>query len=262
MTRDVPRRPKSSRAPTSRPRKLAGQGSAPPEVSTVADPTVADPTVADPTVAEVPGALAPGLEASAAEAPAGPEAIPAETHDETQTKPGLADLFDSPRVTRVLVVLVVVLAVAAGGLFAWDHYRGDEEPSRPSKQPVAISADDATAAVDAAAKSAETILTRTYEDYDKQIDDATALMTDAYAKQFRATANEVEDGFVAAKTDQQARVVAQGVVHATRTEVQALLFMNYYVSKDGSDTTYTPYRVLVTVLHTDRGWLVSAIDTK
>jgi Mce-associated membrane protein len=87
-------------------------------------------------------------------------------------------------------------------------------------------------------------------------------MTDAYAKEFRKAADDVEDGFVAAKTDQQARVVAQGVVHATRTEVQALLFMNYYVSKDGSDTTYTPYRVLVTVVHTDRGWLVSDIDTK
>ena len=58
------------------------------------------------------------------------------------------------------------------------------------------------------------------------------------------------------------RVVAQGVVHATRTEVQALLFLNQYVSKDGGDTTYTPYRALVTVVHTDRGWLVSDLDTK
>ena len=56
--------------------------------------------------------------------------------------------------------------------------------------------------------------------------------------------------------------VAQGVVHATRTEVQALVFLNEYVSKDGGDTTYTPYRALVTVVHTDRGWLVSGIDTK
>ena len=51
-------------------------------------------------------------------------------------------------------------------------------------------------------------------------------------------------------------------MHATRTEVQALVFLNHYVSKDAGDTTYTPYRVLVTVLHTDRGWLVSALDTK
>ena len=57
-------------------------------------------------------------------------------------------------------------------------------------------------------------------------------------------------------------MIGQGVVHATRTEVQALLFLNYYVSKDGGDTTYTAYRALVTVVHTNRGWLVSGIDTK
>jgi len=127
---------------------------------------------------------------------------------------------------------------------------------------VVISGDDATAGVDAAAKAAEKILTRSYQDYDKQVDEATALMTPTFAKQFRQTAGDVEQQFVEDKTDQQARVVAQGIVHATRTEVQALLFMNYYVSKDGSDTTYTPYRVLVTMLHTDRGWLVSDLDTK
>jgi len=44
--------------------------------------------------------------------------------------------------------------------------------------------------------------------------------------------------------------------------VQALVFLNQYVSKDGGDTTYTPYRALVTVVHTDRGWLVSGLDTK
>ena len=159
--------------------------------------------------------------------------------------------------------MVAVLALVAGGLFAWDTFRdGDGGGAKPSKQPVVIGSDDATAGVDAAAKAAQTILTRNFEKYDAQIDEATALMTPAFAKQFRDKADDVEAEFVAAKIDQQVRVVAQGVVHATRTEVQALLFMNYYVSKDGGDTTYTPYRVLVTVLHTDRGWLVSALDTK
>jgi Mce-associated membrane protein len=127
---------------------------------------------------------------------------------------------------------------------------------------VLLSSDDASAGVDAAAEAAATILTRNFQKYDQQIDDATALMTDGFAKRFRDKADEVEPEFVAAKIDQQVRVVAQGVVHATRTEVQALLFMNYYVSKDEGDTVYTPYRVLVTVLHTDRGWLVSDIDTE
>ena len=162
----------------------------------------------------------------------------------------------------MLLSVVAVLALVAGGLFAWDAFRDDDDAAKPSKQPIVISSDDATAGVDAAAKAAETILTRSYQDYDQQLDDATALMTDAFAKEFRKTRDDVQEEFVAAKTDQQARVVAQGVVHATRTEVQALVFLNQYVSKDAGDTTYTPYRVLVTVLHTDRGWLVSALDTK
>ncbi len=161
----------------------------------------------------------------------------------------------------MLLSLVAVLALVAGGLFAWDGLRGDDT-AEPSKQPVVLGGDDAAAGVDAAAQAAVTILTRNYQHYDEQIDDATALMTEGFAKRFRDKADEVEPGFVDAKIDQQVRVVAQGVVHATRTEVQALLFMNYYVSKDAGDTVYTPYRVLVTVLHTDRGWLVSEIDTE
>ena len=87
-------------------------------------------------------------------------------------------------------------------------------------------------------------------------------MTPAFAKEYRQTAEDIKDEFVKAKTELEARVVAQGVVHATRTEVQALVFLNEYVSKDQGDTTYTPYRALVTVVHTENGWLVSAIDTK
>ncbi|WP_028652353.1 hypothetical protein [Nocardioides halotolerans] len=161
----------------------------------------------------------------------------------------------------MLVSLVAVLALVGGGLFAWDAL-GENDVAKPSRQPVVVGSDDATGAVDAAATAATTILTRDWEHYDEQIDEAVALMTGGFAKDFRAKADDVKPGFVEAKVDQQVRVVAQGVVHATRTEVQALLFMNYYVSKDGGDTTYTPYRVLVTVLHTDRGWLVSDIDTK
>jgi Mce-associated membrane protein len=206
---------------------------------------------------------APASEAAAKAPEPGPEISTSSISGDPDERAGLAALFDSRRATTVLLSVVAVLALVAGGLFAWDAFRDDDAgDAKPSKQPVVIGSDDATAGVDAAAKAAQTILTRNFEKYDAQIDEATALMTPAFAKQFRDKADDVEAEFVAAKIDQQVRVVAQGVVHATRTEVQALLFMNYYVSKDGGDTTYTPYRVLVTVLHTDRGWLVSALDTK
>ena len=258
MTRQSPRRPSSSRAPVSRPRRVAGQGSAP-------EPVDPGETTPDDTVAEVRGAPAPSLEASDVEAPAAADGgieARALAPQPPSEKPGLGALFDSTRATKVLLALVVVLALAAGGLFAWDAVRGDDSTAKPSKQPVVITSDDATAAVDAAAKAAETIVATSYEDYDKQVDEATGLMTDAFAKTYRQTAEDIKPDFVAAKTVIDARVVAQGIVHATRTEVQALVFLNQYVSKDAGDTTYTPYRALVTVVHTDRGWLVSNLDTK
>jgi len=206
------------------------------------------------------------VETSAVEAPAEPAPVePVETsateRPEPGTRSGLSSLFDSHRATRVLVVLVVALGLAAGGLLAWDRF-GDDAAAEPSAQPVVISGDDATDAVSAAAKAAETIVATSYDDYDQQVDEATALMTDAFAKEYRQTAQDIEPDFVKARTEIQARVVAQGIVHATATEVQALVFLNQYVSKDGGDTTYTPYRALVTVVHTDRGWLVSGLDTK
>jgi Mce-associated membrane protein len=261
VTRQTPRRT-SSRTPVPRPRRVAGQAVTPeaaaeaPPVEPVETPAAeapAEPPPVEPV--ETPAAEAPAEEPPAAEIPT------SSIRGGPDERAGLGALFDSRRATTVLLSLVAVLALVAGGLAAWDAVRGDD-PVKPSTQPVVISGDDATAAVDAAAKAAQTILTRNYAKYDQQIDDATALMTPAYAKEFRAAASGVEKEFVADKVDQQVRVVAQGVVHATRTEVQSLLFMNYYVSKDAGDTTYTAYRVLVTELHTDRGWLVSAIDTK
>jgi Mce-associated membrane protein len=243
VTRQAPRRPSSSRVPVSRPRRVAGQTAEPAPAGTV-EVREAEPPAGAP--------LTEAVEIPAAEAPAQPAA----------TKPGWAALFDSRRATTVLVTLVAVLALVAGGLFAWDALGRDDGVAQPSTRPVVLGGDDATAGVDAAAQAAATILTRSYQLYDKQIDEAAALMTTSFAKEFRDKADDVEPEFVAAKVDQQVRVVAQGVAHATRTEVQALLFMNYYVSKDGGDTTYTPYRVLVTVLHTDQGWLVSDIDTQ
>lgn len=268
MTPQTPRRPSSSRTPTSRPRRVAGQTSAVTQASLVepvetpaAEAPAHDPLAQDPPRVEP--VETPPAEARAEEPPVAEISTSSISAEEVpEERVGIASLFDSRRATTVLITLVAVLGLAAGGLFAWDALKGDDAAAQPSRQPVLISSDDANDGVDAAAKAAEKILTRTSADYDKQVDEAAALMTPAFAKQFRQTAGDVEQQFVKDKTDQQARVVAQGVVHATRTEVQALVFLNYYVSKNGGDTTYTAYRALVTVVHTDRGWLVSGIDTK
>jgi Mce-associated membrane protein len=272
MSPQTPRRPASSRTATSRPRRLAGQRTvAPPaDVESGLPPVESGVPPVESGVPPVESGVPPvETDEAPVEAPAtrgrdgssGGSPEPTGGSPESTGRAGLASLFDSRRATAVLVTLVAVLALVAGALFAWDGWHGDDT-AEPSKEPVVLGSDDANAGVDAAAKAAETIIATSYQDYDKQVDEATALMTPAFAKEYRQTAEDIKDQFVQAKTELEARVVAQGVVHATPTEVQALVFLNEYVSKDKGDTTYTPYRALVTVVHTDRGWLVSGIDTK
>ena len=118
------------------------------------------------------------------------------------------------------------------------------------------------AAVEAASRSTEEILSRSFKDYDAQVDRASSLMTGAFAEQYRQTVADIRDEFVKTRTQLQMTVVAAGVVRASPEQVQALLFLNQYVSKRGQETSFTPYRALVTMVRTDEGWRVSAIDTK
>ncbi len=101
-----------------------------------------------------------------------------------------------------------------------------------------------------------------YQDYQAQVDEAAELMTPAFAEEYRQTAADVEDAIVAGKTEVQVSVVAQGVVRADQDEVQALVFLNMFTTKNGKEPVFTPYRVLVTVVNTDQGWLVSDLETK
>jgi Mce-associated membrane protein len=87
-------------------------------------------------------------------------------------------------------------------------------------------------------------------------------MTDSFAAEYRKTVGDIRGDFVEAKTELTVKVVAAGVVRASSQQVQALLFLNQYVQKQGKDTAFTPYRALVTVVHTEHGWLVSDIETQ
>ena len=119
--------------------------------------------------------------------------------------------------------------------------------------------------VEAAAKAAEKIVTRSYQNYDKEVDEATALMTDEFAEEYRTTTDDVREEFVAKQTSVEVRVVGQGAVRANDTELQALVFLNHYViHEQGKDagTTYTPYRALLTMVNTEDGWLVDGLETK
>ena len=261
MSRDKPRRPASSRAPTSRPRKIAGRtpGSSP-------DPSVEEPVAEEP-VAEEPVAEEPVAEGF-------PEREAEAGEPETAGEPESA--LASPRTTRMLLVLAAVLVVvlAVQGLW-WVRHSMRDEPAPPKTDEAAISVPSGRPVVaeglvvqegvQAAAEAAQKIVGRTHKSYDQEVAAATELMTDQFAEQYRETTDAVKEDFVARKTTVDVRVVGQGVVRANDAELQALIFLNQYVTRASGKnpkTTYTPYRALVTMVNTDQGWLVDDIDTK
>ena len=167
---------------------------------------------------------------------------------------------------RTTIALIALAVLLAGAVVAEVVYLvRDDTPSISADRPVVVGSLTQRAAVDAAARATEQMFSTTYQDYESQIDQATSVMTDDFADQYRETAEGIEEPFVAARTTQTVEVVEQGVVQASPSQVQALLFLNQYVEKtqDGQPrTAYSQYRALVTVVHTDHGWLVSDVDTQ
>lgn len=296
MTNDKRRRP-SSANPTSRPRRIAGRSGAtsdplaPEETAERQEETAEGHGPAPESMSEdhspAPGAepehepatptTEPELDAStmgATDAEPEPRAE-AEPLSETDLQGSAAwsGFVESARTTRILLVAIVALALIslAGGIFLWvqDDDRGSSVASddgsvieADDETPVRISGEDAQLAVAEAAQAAYTIVATSWEDYDAQVDEAAALMIPAFAEEYRQTAEDVADAIVASKTVVQVTVVAQGVVRADQERVQALVFLNQYVTKDGKEPVFTPYRALVTVDNTDQGWLVSDLATK
>ena len=242
MSRPTPRRPASSRGVTPRPRRIAGQSSAP---RADAPAEVADPaTTADPT-----------------------------PHDGDRPTGRAGRMLASPRTTRVLIAVLAALAVLLVAQGVW--WLSSDEPERavardggsvtvPSGLPVVADELAVLDGVEAAAKAAQEIVAVDHKKYDEEVDAAAKLMTADFEEQYRTTAEDIEAEFVAQKSVVQVNVVAQGVVRANRTELEALVFLNQVVERvrDGEpETVVTPFKVLVTMVHTDQGWLVDGLET-
>jgi Mce-associated membrane protein len=158
----------------------------------------------------------------------------------------------------VVAILLLVGVAVAEGWYLWLR----EEPVVSAGRPVVTGEVAHRSAVEAASEAADEIVSTSYKNYDEQVDQAVSKMTDGFANQYRQTAEDVRPEFVEAKKEVQVEVAAAGVVRASPSQVEALLFLNQYVSSDGKETAYTPYRALVTVVDTDQGWLVSNIETR
>ena len=225
-----------SRSPTGRPRKVAGRTAGEPP----AEPAVEPPEPETP-VAEV-------------EQP--PEPPPTEPAAEEHSAAPTAGVR-----TTVVLVAAIVLLVGVAVAEAWYLWLRDD-PVVSSARPVVTGEVAHRSAVEAASEAADEIVSTSYKTYDEQVEQAVGKMTDGFAAQYRQTAEDVRAEFVHAKKEVQVEVSAAGVVRASGTQVEALLFLNQYVTTDGRDTAYTPYRALVTVVDTEQGWLVSDIETQ
>ena len=115
---------------------------------------------------------------------------------------------------------------------------------------------------EAAAQGAQIVLGASWETYDEGIERARGVMTDEFAETYLATKEDVREDFVDQRTEVEVRVLGQAVTRATGSTVQALLFLNQYVTKKGAQTSFSEYRALVTVVDTPDGWLIDQIDTQ
>lgn len=240
------RRTPVSRAPVSRPRKVAGlRPGAEPAAEPASEPLEPATEPLEPTDEPAP-APAPEPEEEVEEAPE------PESTDEAPPR--------RRRATTVLAVLAVLLAAVAGGE-AW-YLWGRGEPTVSASRPVVVSPVAAAGAADTAARALVEIVSTSYRDYDDQVEEAVRLMTPAFAEEYRQTAEDVREAIETDQTEVTATVNQQAVVTASARQVQALVFLDQTVAKNNSGPQLTPFRALVTVVKQGDRWLVSGIDTQ
>jgi Mce-associated membrane protein len=162
--------------------------------------------------------------------------------------------------TLALAGLVVVLlaVVAAEASYLWLR----DEPAVSASRPVTTGRLAQQAVVESASRTAEDILTTSWRTYDEDAERAAGAMTDDFAAEYQQSVDGLRDRFVAERTEQQMEVVSAGVVRASSSEVQVLMFLDQYVRKAGAGTVVRPRRALVTVVHTGHDWLVSDLRTR
>lgn len=238
MTPPKPRRPgpasrtPGSRTPASRPRRVAGTGPVAPPAPASTPPT--------------PPALNDEID------PVAPEP----TEGLSRTARGLL----------VAIVVLLVLALVEVVVILNRDDPGEVTAVPPSaERPVQLSELTVRSVVDQAAAAAVTILSASSsspEAYDEQVESATAMMTDSFAEEYAATKAEIKDDFLAASTEVTVDVSAQGVVRAAADEVEALLFLTQTTAKQDTAVTPVQYRVTVTMLRNEDGWLVSRLEAK
>jgi len=217
----------SSRNPTPRPRRVAGR----------AQRAGDSPAVVEP------------VETSAAKAPAEPPVV----------EPEAAPPANRATLALVLAIVVLVAVALLEVAYLWGPLKDDTKVS--AARPVVISEAAHRSVVDTAAQAAVKFSGRSYETYDEQVDQATAMMTTSFAEEYRQTTDQVREEWIAQQTVVIAELEAQAVMTASDKQVEALVFLTQFIERKGAQTAVTPFRLKVTMIQTDDGWLVSDVES-
>jgi Mce-associated membrane protein len=166
----------------------------------------------------------------------------------------------SGRTTGVLAacLLVPVTALAGEAWYLW----GAPSPTASAVRPVTIGDIEARTVVDIAAQDAAAIFTTSWRSYDAHLTRVSALMTQGFAAQYRSSAAPVRARMVASRMRTSTKVANSAVVRATPDRVLALLFLDQRTSAGRLAPSYDSRRALVTMVHTDQGWLVDNVQTQ
>jgi len=244
-----------SRNPTPRPRRVAGQARRASDSPAV---------VEEAQLTQVPSESGASRD-QVSEAPAEPQVVEPDESPGTEPEPELEPELEDPppaRRTTVALVLAIVLLVAAALLeaaYLWGPLADD--PKVSAARPVVTSEAQHRSVVDAAAQAAVTFSGRSYETYDEQVDKATATMTDSFAEEYRQTTDQVREDWIEQQTIVVAELEAQAVITASDKQVEALVFLTQFIERKGAQAAVTPYRLKVTMVETDQGWLVSDVES-
>jgi hypothetical protein len=163
------------------------------------------------------------------------------------------------RAARRVVVPLAVLAVAALGLGVWaavdgyDRWQGDDDVATAHRQAAA-----------AAGTAMETVFSYRFDELEQHEKDATAVMTDAFAKQFDSIAPALDE--LAPQRQVQVRTVTRSAAprecgdECADDEASVLVFFDQArVTADTQEPTVFGNRVVVSMQRQDGRWLVDDI---
>jgi Mce-associated membrane protein len=162
------------------------------------------------------------------------------------------------------VVVVVLLGLGATEIWYLQRDRTDAAVAAdaPTAQmPVVLSDLETRSVVEQAAQDATAILSVSWRSYDDQVTRVSSMMTPDFARQYQSTRQDIRKPFIKQRTTVTTQIDNQGVISASPTEVDVLLYLTESTTKHGDGLTVQQFRVTVTMTRSGSGWLVAKLDT-